>query len=137
MFRKFAIVVTTILLIIVSGCDKKQASHEIFDENDDTFLIGEEIVLENIISAATSTEILQSTINQMAEGDFEMQRENMLSEDYVIILSGTTVKILEVENTYVKILILAGKYYVDEEYWTFKIYFNHPEYGSLIPGEYL
>ena len=111
MFQKFTMILIVVWLLVL-GCSSK------------------EMVTEKDVIGASSVEILQTTTDQIANSNFDLLGKYMESGDYYIIPKGIKIKILQTrDNKYVKCLILNGKY-IEEEFWTFKLSFDH---GSEIP----
>ena len=81
--------------------------------------------------AASSKEILQTTIDQLATGNSDLRDQYMESGDYYILPQGTKIEIMQEGSIYSKYLVLDG-IHVGKEFWTFNLCF---EYGTDIPFE--
>ena len=115
MFQKFMFILP-ILLHFFIGCSQNN----------------KEIITEQDIIVASSIEILQTTIDQMANSTFDLLLKHMESGDFYVIPGGTKIKKLQTrDDKYVEYLVLDGKH-INKKFWTFKLSF---EFGSELPFE--
>lgn len=114
MLKKIAII-STILVLLTFGSSCSNA----------------EMVTEDDFVAASSIEILQTTVDELANNNFDLLSKYMKSGDYFVLPKGTKIRILEtLDGKYAKCLVLDGKLYIGKEFWTFTLSFK---YGSDIP----
>ena len=120
MLKKALILLTAILLtgliLFISGCCSRK----------------KEIVTSDDFVVASSIDILQTTIDQLASDNFDLLGKYMRSGDLYVLPRGTKIRIMQMLNDkYIKCLVLDG-IYVDKEFWTFALSID---YGSNIPYE--
>jgi len=120
MLQKLSIIPIMLAFLILGGCGSNQESIMVVTEFD--------------LSVASSIKILQTTVDQMAHGEFDLLSKHMETGDFYVLSKGTKIEILKAyDNKYVKCLVLDGRH-IDKKFWTFSLYFDYDyEYGSDIP----
>ena len=110
MSKKLTVILIIVILLVSAGCRSNK-----------------EVVTEYDFTAASSIEILQATVDQMANGNCDLLGQYMQSGDYIALNQGTKIRILETrDDKYIKFLVLDGKR-ANKEFWTFVVFLD---YGS-------